>query len=75
MEWLKGDTLIEIIALAASAISVYAAIRSDLILLHAKDEMQENAIKEIKMEARETRGRLNDHIESHSYQRREADNI
>jgi AmiR/NasT family two-component response regulator len=74
MELLEhGGAVIEIIAIAASAVSVYVAIRTDLVMLRAKDAAQDFLIAEVKADARATEKKISEHLETHPACRRVTD--
>ena len=48
MELFRWDIVIEIVAIVSSGIGVYAAIRSDLAVMHAKQEYLKEEVDEVK---------------------------
>lgn len=76
MELLRGDVIIEIVALVGTAISVYAAIRSDLASIHEKNRIYDEKHKEHADRIEKVDDKLTTHVTNfdlHSLHRRRDD--
>lgn len=60
---LSWDVVIHLGTIAAGAVGVYAAIRTDIKLLHANIGHHDVVINEIKSDVKQTREKLSEHLE------------
>jgi hypothetical protein len=59
------DAIINIIAMLATAVSIYLGIRVELVRLHEKDNYQDKEITRVDVKADYVDKRLSHHIENH----------